>query len=156
MMSDSGCPFCQKLRHLDSLPEDEVVWRFDESVALLGPWQFYQGYCLLVSRTHATELHHLDAERRQRYFDELCQVSAAIEAAFRPRKLNCESLGNQVPHLHWHVIPRYPHDPDHLQPVWLALDRAQRDADKRERLQTAPLSRAAIAAALRAQLATTS
>src|SRR5262245_25572355 len=106
------CPFCDKLARLDALPADELVWQSPRSVVLLGPWQFYQGYCVLVARTHATELHHLpDADRRE-YFDELCRLARAVEAAFRPRKLNYELLGNQVSHLHWHLFPRAAADPD--------------------------------------------
>ncbi|MDH5429831.1 MAG: hypothetical protein OEY57_16840, partial [Nitrospirota bacterium] len=29
-----------------------------------------------------------------------------------------ELLGNQVPHMHWHVIPRLGSDPDPFLPVW--------------------------------------
>ena len=42
------------------LPHDEIVWQFPHSVAFLGAWQFYHGYCVLVSRGHTTELSGLD------------------------------------------------------------------------------------------------
>ena len=42
------CPFCRKLQHLQELPADELVWQFPHSVVLLGPWQFYCGYCIVV------------------------------------------------------------------------------------------------------------
>ena len=45
----------------------------------------------------------------------MCLLARAIETAFRPHKLNYELLGNQVPHLHWHLFPRYADDPDALQ-----------------------------------------
>jgi diadenosine tetraphosphate (Ap4A) HIT family hydrolase len=151
-MAGAPCPFCDKLSALGELPGDEVVWQFAHSVALLGPWQFYHGYCVLVARTHATELSQLPPEERRGYLDEMCLLAAAIEARFAPHKLNYELLGNQVPHLHWHLFPRSASDPDALKPVWLALDRAENDPDLRTRLQTGPLSRAATAAALRAQL----
>jgi diadenosine tetraphosphate (Ap4A) HIT family hydrolase len=38
-------------------------------------------------------------------------VARALEAVFRPVKLNLMTLGNGVPHLHTHVVPRYPGDP---------------------------------------------
>lgn len=49
------------------------------------------------------------------------QVAAAIRTAFKPRRLNYENLGNVVPHVHWHVIPRYeaPRDPDPSNVVWV-------------------------------------
>jgi diadenosine tetraphosphate (Ap4A) HIT family hydrolase len=148
-MDATDCPLCRKLAGLDALPASELVWRFPHSVALLGPWQFYRGYCVLVSRTHAAELSGLrDAERRA-YLDEMCWTARGLEACFRPRKINYELLGNQVPHPHWHLFPRYADDPDALKPVWVALDGAERDAEARRRLEAAGHDRAATAAALR-------
>lgn len=151
-MVEEACPFCSKLAGWESAPTDEVVWRFPHSIALLGTWQFYHGYCLLIARRHATELNQLASEERRAYLDEMCLLAAAIEACFQPDKLNYELLGNQVPHLHWHIFPRSRRDPDALRPVWLALDRAERDANERLRLQTGPLDRAGTAAALRGKL----
>jgi diadenosine tetraphosphate (Ap4A) HIT family hydrolase len=152
MTSDPACPFCDKLQRLHELPAEEVIWHFPTSIALLGPWQYHTGYCLLVSRRHATELHQLAAPERHAYFDELTLLGHAIEACFHPRKLNCELLGNQVPHLHWHLFPRRADDPEALKPAWLALDRAERDPAERQRLQTGPLPRSEIAHRLRDQL----
>src|SRR5436190_13487786 len=108
------CLFCRKLGSLRELPADEVVWQFPHSVAFLGPWQFYRGYCVLVSRRHATELSQLNDAERRGYLDEMCLLAAAIEAVAQPHKLNYELVGNQVPHLHWHLFPRSKDDPDTL------------------------------------------
>jgi diadenosine tetraphosphate (Ap4A) HIT family hydrolase len=145
----ADCPFCQKLTRLHELPGDEVVGQFAHSVALLGPWQFYHGYCILVARTHATELSQLSPDERHAYFEEMCRLARAIELSFKPHKLNYELLGNQVPHLHWHLFPRRLDDPEMLKPVWLALDRAERDDNERRRLQTGPISRSETAVLLR-------
>ena len=59
LMSRSDCLFCRKLAEPDALPSEEVVWRFPHGVALLGTWQYYHGYCLLIARRHATELSDL-------------------------------------------------------------------------------------------------
>lgn len=52
----------------------------------------------------------------------LMQVVMAVEAALRallqPEKINLASLGNQVPHLHWHIIPRFADDPHFPDPIW--------------------------------------
>src|ERR1051325_11064385 len=146
------CPLCEKLRRLQELPGDELVWQFPHSVAFLGPWQYHTGYCVLVSRTHATELHHLPTDVRIAFLDEMVTLTKAIDAAFKPRKMNCELLGNQVPHLHWHLFPRRADDPETLKAVWLALDRAERDEAEKARLQAAPLARAEIASRLRLTL----
>ena len=52
----------------------------------------------------------------------LMTVVWAVEAALRqvldPVKINLASLGNQVPHLHWHVIPRFEDDAHFPDAVW--------------------------------------
>jgi len=152
MSTPADCPFCVKLSRLRELPGGEVVWQFPHSVAFLGQWQFYHGYCVLVSRRHATELSRLGDDERRAYLEEMCLLARAIEEVVRPHKLNYELLGNQVPHLHWHLFPRSAADPESLQPVWLALARADRDPAEKQRLETGPLPRAETAAALRRTL----
>lgn len=152
---DANCPFCRKLAGLDFFPPEEVVWQFPTSVAVLGHWQYYHGYCVLIARRHASELSQLTDAERLAYLDEMCLLARAIETVFNPRKLNYELLGNLVPHLHWHVFPRYEQDPEHLKPVWVALDRADRDPSEKTRLQTPSdgVERATTIARLRQQLA---
>jgi diadenosine tetraphosphate (Ap4A) HIT family hydrolase len=151
-MAEADCPFCEKLARLGTLPTDELVWQFKHGVVLLGQWQFYHGYCVLVSRRHATELYQLPVSERRAFLDELCVLAAAIEDCYRPDKLNYELLGNAVPHLHWHVFPRSRRDPDARRPVWLAIDRAERDESERIRLQAESVDRGRTAALLRAKL----
>jgi diadenosine tetraphosphate (Ap4A) HIT family hydrolase len=143
------CPLCDKLTRLRDLPADDVVWQFPHSIALLGRWQYHTGYCVLVSRIHAAELHHLAADVRPAFLNEMVNLTQAIDTTFQPRKMNCELLGNQVPHLHWHLFPRRHDDPETLKAVWLALHRAERDEGDVERLQTASMARSEIAARLR-------
>jgi diadenosine tetraphosphate (Ap4A) HIT family hydrolase len=143
---DPACPFCRRLGALDT---EDVVAEFPHSVALLGTWQHYHGYCLLVSRRHATELDQLEDAERRGFLDEMCRLARAIGECFRPHKLNYELLGNQVPHLHWHIFPRYADDPEALRPVWLALDRAERHETERRRLETGPVERTRTLALLR-------
>jgi diadenosine tetraphosphate (Ap4A) HIT family hydrolase len=146
------CPFCEKLTHLRELPDDELVWQFTHSIAFLGPWQYYHGYCILVSRRHATELSQLSAEEQVGYLQEMCRLARAIEECFRPHKLNYELLGNLVPHLHFHLFPRRADDAEVLRPVWFALDRAERDPAERRRLEMGPVPRSETTATLRRKL----
>jgi diadenosine tetraphosphate (Ap4A) HIT family hydrolase len=151
-LKKSDCPFCWKLRTVDEFGEAEVVWRFPHGVALLGAWQYFQGYCILVSRRHAAELNELPPDERRAYLDEMCLLAQAVQTCYRPHKLNYELLGNQVPHLHWHIFPRYLDDPDHLRAVWLAIDRAQHDEVWHRRMETGREERATTTANLRRTL----
>jgi diadenosine tetraphosphate (Ap4A) HIT family hydrolase len=150
--TDDNCPFCLRLTKLQELPEEDIIWQFAHSVALLGTWQYYLGYCLLVCRHHATELSKLTEPVRRAYLDDMCLMARAIELAFQPRKLNYELLGNQVPHLHWHLFPRYADDPALLRPVWIAVDRAENELTERQQLETGRMSRAETAGLLRTKI----
>src|SRR5262249_41304681 len=88
------------------------------SVVILGHDQFYRGYCVVIARTHATELFHLADGERAQYLDDMVAVARAIDRAFAPRKLNYECLGNTVAHLHWPLSPRYADDPNPPRPIW--------------------------------------
>jgi len=146
------CPFCQKLRNLQELPDGDIVWEMPNSVTLLGPWQYFTGYCIVVARRHVSELSEMPTSHRRGFFDEMCLVAQAIEGAFRPRKLNYELLGNQVPHLHWHLFPRRTDDPDVLRPVWFALDKTEHDQAEKTRLLAGTASRLDISNRLKMQL----
>lgn len=140
MSPTADCPFCEKLADSNGWPAEDVIWSFPQSVAVLGPWQFFTGYCLLISRRHASELSQLGPDRAA-FLGEMATLAEAIEACFRPHKLNYELLGNQVPHLHWHLFPRSASDPDRLRPVWFALERADADPAEKRRLETGTVRR---------------
>src|SRR5947207_3367784 len=148
MTREADCPFCRRLADPTGWPPEDVVWNFPHSVALLGSWQFFTGYCVLVFREHATELSQLGPHRPV-FLDEMARLAEAIEACFRPHKLNYELLGNQVPHLHWHLFPRSAADPDRLRPVWFALEKADADPAEKARLETGAVPRTDAAARLR-------
>jgi diadenosine tetraphosphate (Ap4A) HIT family hydrolase len=148
---DADCPLCRQVGG-EGCPADEIVGEFPHSIAVLGPWQYYLGYCVLIARKHARELADLPCDERLAYFEEMCLLAEAISRVFQPRKLNYELLGNQVPHLHWHLFPRYESDPDKLKPAWLAVERAERDPNARVQLQSSVLPRRETVERLRTEL----
>ena len=152
MAHDPNCPMCETVADLNHGDRADLVWHFPHSVAFVGPWQFYTGYCLLAAREHATELSRLGPNRTA-FLNEMALLAEAVEACFRPHKLNCELLGNLVPHLHWHVFPRSAADPERLQPVWLALERAKTDPAEKARLETGTIPVADVRSRLRDWLA---
>ena len=66
------------------------------------------GYCIAVWRhRHVAEPTQLEAEEVAGYWRDVMAVGRAILAEFVPVKLNYLTLGNWVPHLHTHVVPRH-------------------------------------------------
>jgi diadenosine tetraphosphate (Ap4A) HIT family hydrolase len=126
-VGEAGCVFCAVVAALegaDTCPAGDAghvlrkVRDLPASIAILAPDQYYRGYTFVVSKTHATELYDLPDPESAQYFADMQRVARAIAAAFKPRKMNYELLGNTVPHLHWHLFPRYEWDPNPKGPTW--------------------------------------
>jgi diadenosine tetraphosphate (Ap4A) HIT family hydrolase len=76
-------------------------------------------WLVLVPRVaEMRELVDLSGTQQQRLLDEIGQASRALQALFRPHKLNVAALGNVVAQLHVHVIARQLDDPAWPAPVW--------------------------------------
>jgi diadenosine tetraphosphate (Ap4A) HIT family hydrolase len=81
------------------------------------------GYCIVVWRHgHVAEPTELAPDAATGYWLDVLAVARVLEARFRPVKMNFLTLGNWVPHLHTHVVPRYHDDPAPGGPIgWDAL-----------------------------------
>jgi diadenosine tetraphosphate (Ap4A) HIT family hydrolase len=88
------------------------------SVAYLHDDQFFAGWTFVVLKRHATELWQLEAAERATLIEEVTHVARAVADAFGALKMNYELLGNAIPHIHWHLIPRVAGDPAPRGPVW--------------------------------------
>jgi predicted kinase/diadenosine tetraphosphate (Ap4A) HIT family hydrolase len=70
-----------------------------------------RGYSVVIWRgRHVSDPTELSADEARDYFDEVLRVGRAVERQYKPIKMNFEMLGNSLPHLHTHVIPRYLED----------------------------------------------
>jgi diadenosine tetraphosphate (Ap4A) HIT family hydrolase len=85
------------------------------------------GYCIVMWRhSHVAEPTELEPEAADGYWHDVLAVARVLEAQFRPVKLNLLTLGNWVPHLHTHVVPRYLDDPAPGGPLaWEAMFNAE-------------------------------
>lgn len=89
----------------------DVVKAYRQSVLVIGMNQHFRGYAVLLLKRHVREPHQLPDRARRQLSDELMRAGRAVWRCFRPWKLNYACLGNEVPHVHWHVIPRYRRGP---------------------------------------------
>ena len=99
----------------------DFVAELDASYVILGDQQFYRGYCVLISKIHAHEIYQMPPDAARTLFDEMRLCAEAIATVAKPWKMNYECLGNSVPHVHWHLFPRFEHESDELRrgPIWL-------------------------------------
>ena len=84
----------------------------------------YPGFCRVILDAHVKEMTDMAPAQRQRLMAVVFAVEAAVRAAVRPDKINLASLGNMVPHVHWHVIPRWADDVNFPDAVWAPARRA--------------------------------
>ena len=105
----SACSLCQLLLAVENDPT--FIAEFEHSVAFLNSDQdAYRGRAMLVLKAHHEHWHLVPIATQQKIIEEGNHLTAAILKAFGGRRANHMSLGNQVPHVHWHIIPRYPGD----------------------------------------------
>jgi diadenosine tetraphosphate (Ap4A) HIT family hydrolase len=76
--------------------------------------------------------------------DAVWRLETAVREVMGPDKVNVASLGNVVPHLHWHVIPRYADDVHFPNPVWGAAVREPDEKTLAARRERLPRLKAAI------------
>ena len=104
-------------------------------MAYLHDDQFFPGWAVLVFKRHATELFHLAPTERIQLMEEVSRFAKVLAETFDASKMNYALLGNQMAHIHWHLIPRLPNDAAPQEPVWsIPHDRVALSADQ---LQTA-------------------
>ncbi len=114
MKEESSCKICEK----SWPPLSHYIGDLGVTHAYLFDDQFFSGWTVLILKDHRTELFELTQEARGKLIEEISQLGEALTKNFDVRKINSELLGNQVPHIHWHVIPRSKSDLDPLKPVW--------------------------------------
>jgi len=87
-------------------------------MAYLHEDQFFTGWAVVVFKRHATELFHLAPTERIQLMEEVSRFAKVLAEMFDAKKMNYGLLGNQMPHIHWHLIPRLANDVAPLEPVW--------------------------------------
>ena len=124
------CPLCDN-------PGQESLWQDDFCRVILVEDTDYPGFCRVILNAHVREMTDLGVAERTRLMAVVFAVEAAVREVMLPDKINLASLGNMVPHVHWHVIPRFADDRHFPDAIWAApkrLSAPQARADLRVRL----------------------
>lgn len=114
-----GCVLCEA-------DGGEPVWRNARARVVLVEHARFPGFCRVIWNDHVAEQTDLSDADRHWLMEVVARVERVLRAELSPDKVNLASFGNFVPHLHWHVIPRYRWDTHFPEAVW---GPAQREAD---------------------------
>jgi len=110
-MANLDCPLCQ--------PDTQSVlvlrpgWRIVDAADPLFP-----GFTRVIWHRHVKEMTDLAPNERKELMGVVFAVEQIMRDTLAPDKINLASLGNQVPHLHWHIIARWKNDPTFPGSVW--------------------------------------
>jgi diadenosine tetraphosphate (Ap4A) HIT family hydrolase len=117
LAAGQDCPFCRPRVE----PNDfwDTVTELPVSTLCLLKNQTYRGYCILIYDVkHTIAPDQLTETEWSRFTTDVHRAVKALRAVCSPDHMNVECLGNTVPHLHWHLIPRYRNDPRWSGPIW--------------------------------------
>ncbi len=84
---------------------------------------YYPGFCRVIWKDHVREMTDLPENARNHLMQVVFAVEAVVRQLFSPDKINLASFGNVVPHMHWHIIPRWRDDRHFPEPVWGSVHR---------------------------------
>jgi diadenosine tetraphosphate (Ap4A) HIT family hydrolase len=112
-----SCPLCDP-------PGGTVLWQDAFCRVIRADEPDYPGFLRVILNAHVREMTDLPPAERQALMGVVFAAETALREVMAPDKVNLASLGNLVPHLHWHVIPRFADDPHFPNPVWGGKQRA--------------------------------
>ena len=125
-MAASGCEFC-------SGPGGAVLWEGQACRVVRVDEPDYPGFVRVILRRHATEMAELSDGERRDLMEVVFAVEGAVRDTMKADKMNLASLGNQTPHVHWHVVPRFRDDRHFPNPIWAAPHRGHEPNPEREK-----------------------
>jgi diadenosine tetraphosphate (Ap4A) HIT family hydrolase len=116
----SPCPLCAPTG-------EKVVYLSDlyRIIAVNDP--NWPGFCRVIVNTHSKEMTDLTTADRTAIMEAVYATEDILRDLMQPDKINLASLGNVVPHVHWHVIPRWENDSHFPDPIWANTKRTWSD-----------------------------
>ena len=98
--------------------DETCLWQGDRCRVILADEPLYAGFCRVIWNEHVAAMTDLAVADRAHLMDVVYAVERALRMLMKPDRVNLASLGNYVPHLHWHVIPRFMDDPTFPDAIW--------------------------------------
>jgi len=96
------CPLC-------NLKNEDIIYKNDFFRVILV--DEIPGYIRIITNKHIKEFSDLNDDEAVKLTLAVKKIEKKMIEFLNPDKINIASLGNMVPHLHIHIIPRYKNDP---------------------------------------------
>ena len=111
-----SCPLCVA-------SNEEVLLQTEKLRVIAVHNEATPAFCRVIWQAHVAEMTDLSASERHELMEMVYRVEQAMREVLQPTKINLASLGNVVPHLHWHVIARFQADAHFPAPIWAPAKR---------------------------------
>ena len=111
MTTTGNCPLCHN-------PGDGLLWQNAQMRVISAADPNHPGFTRVIWRDHVKEMTDLSPRERQDFMEIVWQVEQAQRQSLNPDKINLAQFGNMVPHLHWHIIPRWQTDSHFPEAIW--------------------------------------
>lgn len=107
------CPLCQTIGGV-------LLWQGPQFRVIDAVDPAYPGFTRVVWTAHVVEMTDLSEQEQTALMRAVFLVESVQRNILQPHKINLAAFGNVVPHLHWHIIPRWEDDLHFPAPVWAA------------------------------------
>jgi histidine triad (HIT) family protein len=102
------CIFCKIV--LKKIPTNIIIEN-DKAMAFLDAYPLSKGHTLVIPKAHYSKIQELDENSSQSLFNLLWKITNPIEKAMGVNSStiaihNGREAGQEIPHVHIHVIPR--------------------------------------------------
>lgn len=111
MLQPESCELCRTAG-------GTLLWQSSRCRVIRVADPAYPGFCRVIWADHVREMTDLDPVDRKLLMSIVFAVEQVVRELFLPHKMNLASFGNMVPHVHWHVIPRWEDDSHFPEPIW--------------------------------------
>lgn len=128
-MPASGCALCVSLG-------GDLVWHDERLRVIVANEPGYPTWTRVIWREHVAEITDLSDVDQAHLWSVVLRIERLMREVLQPHKVNLASFGNMVPHVHWHLIPRWPDDRHFPQPSWGPVQAAD-GGEARAQLQQA-------------------
>ena len=103
------CVFCSIISGVLS---SAVLYQDEDTIAILDLRQSNEGHSLVIPKRHVEQVYDLDDRTASALSKTVVHVARAIREVFSPQGLsiwqsNGQAAFQEVPHVHFHVFPRY-------------------------------------------------
>lgn len=104
-MNRSDCQYCRRDQRLHDLMIE--IAPLAVSTLYLFKEQTHRGRCIVAYRAHVNELYELPASELAVYMQNVARAAKAIRTAMGAAKINYGAYSDKLPHLHFHLVPKY-------------------------------------------------